>query len=377
METAAAVPTHRPHRRWGLIFLAYTLVGLFNVFVEVTSWRAEGDTQSAKYAVLWETTGVYTLMLLLPAVLPIIERYPVTRRTALTRLPLHLAVFTAFAMTHTLLMWGTRNLAYGALGWGRYNYGDMPYRFLMEGGKQFAAYCAIYGVVSMLRYTGQAREREVAAARLERELTEARLSALKMQLNPHFLFNTLNMISSQVREDPTRAEAMIAHLSDFLRMTLRHAETQEVALATELQFLEAYLEIMKARFEDRLQVELCVEDAAREGLVPHLVLQPLVENALTHAMRDHRQRGRLHLSARRVGNRLLLAVEDNGPGVSGDGAGAVGRGIGLTNTAERLRHLYGQDHRMDLATPAGGGLRLEIDVPYRREAPPAGEAGSA
>jgi two-component system, LytTR family, sensor kinase len=370
MGSAPASP--RLSHRWGLIALPFTLVGLLNFFIQVTSWRAEGQHLSAKYALLWEMTGVYTLLALMPAILPFIERHPITRRTFAIRLPLHLAVFVAFAACHTLLMWGTRNVAYALLGWGRYDYGDMRFRFFMEGGKQLVAYSLVYAVVALLRYTRRAREREVEAARLERELTEARLSALKMQLNPHFLFNTLNMISSHVREDPGRAEAMIAHLSDFLRMTLRHAQAQEVALATELQFLEAYLEIMKARFEDRLEVELCVEEGARPALVPHLVLQPLVENAVTHAMRDHRQPGRLRLSARRVGERLVLAVEDNGPGLAAGGGG--GSGIGLTNTAERLRRLYGDDHRMALATPNGGGLRLEIEVPYRREAVPVGEA---
>jgi two-component system LytT family sensor kinase len=362
MGSAPALPPS-PRRRWDLIALAFTLVGLLNFFVQVTSWRAEGQRESAKYPFLWEMTGVYTLLLLMPVILPFVERHPITRRTFATRLPLHLGVFTAFAVCHTLLMWGTRNVAYAILGWGRYDYGDMRFRFFMEGGKQLVAYCLVYVVVALLRYTRKAREREVRAAQLERELTEARLSALKMQLNPHFLFNTLNMISSHVRQDPARAEAMIAHLSDFLRMTLRHAQTQEVALATELQFLEAYLEIMKARFEDRLQVELCVDDAARPALVPHLVLQPLVENAVTHAMRDHRQRGILRLSARRSGERLVLAVEDNGPGLGA--VSATGSGIGLTNTAERLQRLYGDDHRMALVTPDGGGLRLEIDVPYR------------
>jgi two-component system, LytTR family, sensor kinase len=225
-------------------------------------------------------------------------------------------------------------------------------------------------VLALQDYARRNRERELRAARLERELTEARLQALKMQLNPHFLFNTLNMISSHVHDDPSRAEEMIAHLSDFLRMTLRHSQEQEVPLSTELEFLEAYLAIMKARFEDRLAVELRSADDAREALVPHLVLQPLVENAVSHAM-DDRRPGRLRLQAARVGDRLRLVLEDNGPGLP-DGDAALGRGIGLTNTAERLRQLYGADHSLAFTRSDEGGLRLELELPYRRrEAPPA------
>jgi LytS/YehU family sensor histidine kinase len=265
-------------------------------------------------------------------------------------------------------MWGTRVVLYRLLGWGTYHYGDMRYRFFMEGAKQVVIYLLTYALVAIADYARRNRERELRAARLERELSEARLAALKMQLNPHFLFNTLNMISSHVRDAPDTAEEMIAHLSDFLRMTLRHAQTQEVPLATELEFLDSYLAIMKARFESRLAVELGFEDSAREALVPHLVLQPLVENALTHAVGEHGRQGVLRLSASRRGDRLALVVEDNGPGLGVDGADAVGRGVGLTNTAARLRELYGDDQRVVLGRADGGGCRVELELPYRRPA---------
>jgi signal transduction histidine kinase len=348
---------------------------LLNFFIVVTSWRAEGNPVSAKYPFLWEMTGIYTFLALLPGLVLVTRRFPITRATLATRLPLHLAVFTAFAVTHTLLMWGTRTLLYRLLGWGAYHYGAMRYRFFMEGTKQLVGYALVYALVAMADYARRNRERELRAARLERELTEARLAALKMQLNPHFLFNTLNMISSHVHEAPDTAEEMIAHLSDFLRLTLRHAQTQEVPLATELEFVHAYLAIMKARFESRLAVELGFDEAAREALVPHLVLQPLVENALMHAVGEEGRPGRLRLSASRRGDRLRLVVEDNGPGLSTEGGDAVGRGVGLTNTAERLRHLYGDDQRVVFDSADGGGCRVELDLPYRR--PPAAAARRA
>jgi LytS/YehU family sensor histidine kinase len=194
-----------------------------------------------------------------------------------------------------------------------------------------------------------------------------------MQLNPHFLFNTLNMISSHVDDDPRKAEAMIAHLSDFLRLTLRHSQSQEVPLEQELEFLEAYLEIMKARFEERLVVELDLAEQTRAALVPHLILQPLVENAVTHCMEEH-GRGVIRLATAREGPRLRMVLDDNGPGLPGHAEDALGRGVGLSNTAERLRHLYGADHVLELANRPEGGLRLTIEIPYH--ASPAEQAAS-
>jgi LytS/YehU family sensor histidine kinase len=310
-------------------------------------------------------TGAFTLLLLLPAVLAFMHRFPIDRRNFVRRVPLHLLVMVAMGATHTLLMWISRTFLHRFFGWETYQYGDMRYRFLMEGGKQAIAYWATYAIVAILAYARRNRERELRAAHLESQLTEARLSALKMQLNPHFLFNTLNMISSHVYDEPRTAEAMIAHLSDFLRATLRLSRSQEVALEQELEFLEAYLAIMKARFEERLVVELDVADEARGALVPHLILQPLVENAITHCMEDHNGQGKIRLATGREGGRLRLVLEDNGPGLSGEAGDALGRGVGLSNTAERLRHLYGPDHRLDLANRREGGLRLVIEIPYR------------
>jgi two-component system LytT family sensor kinase len=354
---------HAAFRRWGLLTVVATLVGLLNFSVTVNDRRAEGVQRPAAYPLMWEMTAAYAFLALLPPLLALIRRFPITRQTYRSRVPLHLLAFLPFSVCHTLLMWGSRTFLYRLLGWGLYDYGDMRYRFPMEAGKQLVAYVGVYAVTTILGYVGREGERELRAARLERELVEARLAILKTQLNPHFLFNTLHMIASHVR-DP-RAEAMIAHLSDFLRLTLRHSQAQEVPLETELDLLEPYLEIMKARFEDRLLVEQQIAPDARRALVPHLLLQPLVENAITHAMDDHRQTARLRLAAAPRGDRLRLVVEDNGPGLAVETGAAVGRGIGLTNTSERLRHLYGMQHSLSLTTPPGGGLRIEIELPLR------------
>jgi anti-sigma regulatory factor (Ser/Thr protein kinase) len=349
-------------RRWALIALFATLVGLLNFGIIATSHWAEHAKVELARELLHELTGAWSLLLLLPALLAFMRRFPIRAGNLWRRLPLHLGATLALGAVHTSMMWGSRSLAYRLLGWGRFDYGDMRYRFPMEYQKQFVIYWMLYGAVAWLASAGAARARELRTAELERRLAEARLSALKMQLNPHFLFNTLNMISSYVREDPERADAMIAHLSDFLRATLRHADVQEVPLATELEFLASYLEIMKARFQDRLGVRLEVAPDAARALVPHLVLQPLVENSLTHCLDDGG--GRIRVAAAREADRLRLLVEDDGPGIV-DPHEAFGKGVGLTNTRERLRALYGDAQRLELSNRPEGGLRLLLDLPYR------------
>lgn len=362
-RTASAVPA--TFAAWGLIALAVTFVGLMNFTIVITSRIADRTPARWKQPFVWEMTGAYTFLLLLPALLAFLERFPITKAKLATRLPLHVLVATLFGTAHTLLMWGSRTVLYRLLGWGPYDYGEMPYRFFMEGCKQVLVYAMVYATVAALRFVKRNRERELLSARLAKELTEARLSALKKQLEPHFLFNTLNMISSHVRTDPALADAMIVHLSDFLRLTLRHADDQEVPLEKEIEFLDSYLAIMKARFEDRLAVVVEAAPETRGALVPHLVLQPLVENAITHCLRDTDGAVHVRIAAAREESRLHVVVEDDGPGLPAGAAREPGRGIGLSNTAERLRHLYGDDHRFVLANRPEGGVRLDLVLPYR------------
>jgi signal transduction histidine kinase len=217
-------------------------------------------------------------------------------------------------------------------------------------------------------------ERSVRAESLAHQ---ARLQALRYQLNPHFLFNTLNAISTLV-VDKRNAEAgkMIARLSDFLRMTLDRPDAEEVPLADEIEFVRRYLEIEQVRFGERLAVTIDVDDDAWTARVPALVLQPLVENAIRHAVAPREVGGRITIEARAVDGRLHLAVADDGPGLNGNGNGnglprTQCRGIGLSNTRERLAQLYGAAHRFELVSAVRSpqstpGLRAEIDLPLRR-----------
>lgn len=353
----------------GLAYLAgATLFALFTFSVYTTTALADREYINYRRTILFELTGGYSIMLLIPLVLRFMKRYPIGVRNWTRRVPLHLAVSVAFGASLTLMMWGSRTVMFRVLGWGPFNYGHLGYRFIMEYEKQFAIYWSIYGIASLFAYARESRERELQASRLEKQLTEARLNALKMQLNPHFLFNTLNMISSYVYEDARTAEKMITKLSDLLRLTLNDADQQEVPMQKEIEFLDAYLAIMKARFQERLSVALSIDPAARKLLIPHLILQPLVENSIRHCTSDFARPGEVRLAASPREGFLRVVLEDNGPGIPGQGTDPARNGIGLSNTRMRLQQLYGGNHRFELVNRDEGGLRITLEVPIREAA---------
>ena len=220
------------------------------------------------------------------------------------------------------------------------------------------AFWALLAIVHGIEVHRRWREREVQAARLEAELASARLDALTAQLQPHFLFNTLNSISTLIRRDPDAAEEMLSHLGGLLHRTLR--QRHEVPLSEELEVLDQYLAIMKIRFHDRLVVRKEIEDGLSGALVPYLILQPLVENAIRHGISRKPGAGLLEIAASRDGDALQISVRDDGEGLA-----KSGEGIGLTNTRRRLRQLYGDAHSLDLVPVAEGGLRVTLRIPLK------------
>jgi len=230
-------------------------------------------------------------------------------------------------------------------------------------------YLQILGTMYAVEFARRLHHREVASARLERELTEARLRALRAHLQPHFLFNTLNTVVSLVRRDPSGAEEMIGDLGDLLRASLVHEQTHEVTLREELALLEPYLRIHQVRFGPRLRVERRVDEAALDALVPPMVLQPLVENALRHGIGACPRAGWVEVAAERVDDALRLSVADDGPGF----ASAWREGVGLGSTRARLRHQYAGRASLAAAAAPAGGARVEVVLPFR----PAPDAGGA
>jgi signal transduction histidine kinase len=231
-------------------------------------------------------------------------------------------------------------------------------------------FLVMVALLHAVHYYRAERAREVREASLARGLAEARLSALRTQLQPHFVFNVLNAVTTLVHADPMAADRMLTRFGALLRVIL-HEETEEHALERELDLLARYVELMQLRFGDRIVVEWAVSDAARGARVPFLVLQPLVENAYEHGLAGREAGGRVRIGAARAGDGLQLVVEDDGAGVDVEAGSRVGRenagagnGIGLRNTRERLAQLYGARASLVLERPTGGGTRALVTLPF-------------
>jgi sensor histidine kinase YesM len=223
----------------------------------------------------------------------------------------------------------------------------------------------IYGVIVALSHAlGYYRKylaSTVQAVELEKHLAEARLQALLHQLQPHFLFNTLNGIASLMYSDVAAADRMLVRLSELLRLSMSQTGAPRAALRDEISFVERYLEIEKIRFRGRLDVRIAVSAEAWATLVPSLVLQPLVENAIRHGIEPNARPGRVEIIAERMTGSLVLSVVDNGAGMPA--GGPKGGGIGLANTQARLKELYGDRHSFEILNEPGGGCRIRLAIP--------------
>ncbi|HMH02850.1 MAG TPA: histidine kinase [Candidatus Udaeobacter sp.] len=221
--------------------------------------------------------------------------------------------------------------------------------------------------VHAILYYQNFRASELAQSSLKTQLAQAQLRALKMQLHPHFLFNTLHSISSLVLEDPQKANSMIARLGDFLRLTLENSNQQLVSLKEEAEFVRCYLEIEQVRFGDRLTVAFELEPQTLSAQVPHLILQPVVENAIQHAIAPRATRGHIKIAAKRLNSSLRLEVRDNGPGITSNSDLPGTERVGLSNVRARLHQIYGSDFRFELMNAGGEGLTVVMEIPFQLE----------
>ena len=251
----------------------------------------------------------------------------------------------------------------------------------LRAGLDVLVYWSLVGVCQAITNFRSSQERERRAAELEARLTSAKLQALRMQINPHFLFNTLNSIAALIYVNPRGADEMLGDLSQLLRRSLDSMEEQEIPLAQELEFIGAYLSIEQKRFGERLRVEQSVPDELMKALVPALILQPLVENAIRHGIEPRRGPGLVSIEAKQEDTHLHLIVRDNGRGLPGaDVNSSVRRGIGLANTQARLQGLYGRDQSFSFGKAEPQGCRVDIHLPFHLEpvqVPPVSNAPAA
>jgi two-component system LytT family sensor kinase len=324
--------------------------------------------------VVWEGGDWLIYALLTPFVFIIARRIPLVRGHLARRVPLHLLASIllcgAWAGLGTLLRWAlfpqqAQPTAQSVLGW---FFTSLPFGV--------AVYFAVLGVEHAASFFLEARTRETQAARLSAQLAEARLGALRMQLQPHFLFNSLNAITVIVRDrDTATATRMLEQLGEMLRRVMRADRPQEVPLAEELEFARQYLAIEQIRFSDRLRPVIDVAPGLERAATPEFLLQPLVENAVRHGLAKRMTATLLKIEARRDGDQLVLTVTDDGPGP--DAAAPEPReGVGLANTRERLATLYGARARLSLAATPQGGAMAEVRLPYR-DLPPGAEPAHA
>lgn len=357
----------------GVLLLVVFLSGQLYLGFVIWSWRIGWDE-----AVLWAAPDVYIWVLLIPLIVWAARRLPLERDVWLRNLPIHLIAAVLVSLLALQLRFWFEGVVTGLTGepWSLAAPKFLNMWFFRLGisvPSGILIYWTILGVTHALRYYGKFRENQLKAARLEAQLARAELEALEMQLHPHFLFNTLNSIAVLMRRDVEAAGRMLNRLSDLLRLTLERAGEQLVPLKDELEILHGYLQIQETRFEDRLTVSFAIEPEALHLRVPNLILQPLVENSIRHAIAPHAAPGTIEVQARRADGMLLLQVRDDGPGLPFN-ARAVQEGIGLSNTRERLQVLYGAAHRFELRNLEGGGLEVTLGIPLDRAMPENGES---
>jgi len=324
----------------------------------------DGETMPASHILGHSAAWWYFWVPATPLVLWLGRRFPPRRGAWSPWLPVHLVASTAlFVLQALLIIVVSRSVGHylsstpllRAMGNAVVN----QYLFSL------ATYAAILGVDLALTLARRQRDRDVAASQLEAQLAQAQLQALRTQLQPHFLFNALNTIVMLVRggarEEATR---VILEFSELMRLLLADGDRSTNTLAREVEFARRYLEIEQIRLGHRLAFDLDVTGAADDAVIPTLLLQPLVENAIRHGIAPKADGGRLWVMAGVEGDRLRITVEDDGVGVPAGWSRAGAPGVGLANTAGRLQRMYGRDHRFDVRPRAGGGVAVAIELPF-------------
>lgn len=363
METVL-ITTARRKRFWLMLFGYFTAHGLLFFTHRYLDELTHGGRSNFRKHLIEEMAGAYAAALLFPLLLKFARRYRPDRHNWPRRLPLHLMALVCFSITHTTLNGLLRFLLFPVAGLGSYNFGVLSLRYGTEFANVALFYCLFVTIIYLFDHYRRARDRDLRTTQLEARLAQAQLEALRLQLQPHFLFNALNTISSVIYEDVELADRMIANLSDLLRLTLRSPPSQEVTLEEELELLDRYLEIMRARFEERLVVNVFVEPGTKDAMVPQLILQPLVENSIKHAADPSSGAVTIDLRARRENGSLLLEISDQGPGMDSNQRPVLHKGVGLSNTAERLSQLYGEAQSLTFASVDRGGLIVRVQFPF-------------
>jgi signal transduction histidine kinase len=353
-----------PRRRWVFwlgLFGIYTLPALIFAGLIHARMVQIGEESSFWEWLLGQQSAWYAWALLTPLIIHLGRRFRLDREHWLPNGLVHVVCGVVLAALQSAVAVLGSIAVHGEPMTLAYYWGELYPFWIWRGPWAFLVYWAIIGVSYAFDYHASLKERELHASRLESQLHRAQLDALRRQLQPHFLFNTLNSITVLMQKGETEtASRMLSDLSTLLRHVLSTSDVQEVPLEEEVEFVRRYTEIEQARFGDRLRVSIDIDPSARHVPVPSFILQLLVENAILHGIAHKTEGGDVEISARCRDGRLNLQVRDNGVGIGGE-EGTDGIGIG--NARERLRHLYGSDFRLEVSDAPGGGVLAELDIP--------------
>jgi two-component system, LytTR family, sensor kinase len=343
--------------RFAAIWVVWLMVALITSGQTYVAGLTAGTPQPWRTAFGNGVAWYVPWAILTPAIVAVARRFANERRLAVLA-AVHLTAGLCIAVVHAALYASLNAMIYGNTPWAPWSTGLVLLKLTSSVHIHLMIYAIIVGIVLGARAYRELRDREVAAARLQTQLAEAETAALRAQLQPHFLFNTLNAISALVPDDPVTAQRLIARLGDLLRLSIEERRAQQSALADELEFTDTYLAIEQARLGERLRIVRRVAPGALVAEVPALLLQPLVENAVRYGIAPLIQGGTITIEAELVRDAVRIVVADDGAGTE-----AVVEGVGLGNARRRLRQLYGADQSLVIETAPGAGFRVTILVP--------------
>ncbi len=361
--TILSTPPHTHTVKHRLAAIAF---GILVVLVYSTGAEMRGEALDVSTSARTALAAGIAWLLLVPVVIAADRQLPLARDVLYPRLLLHVPLSVVVSWAFAYVYYGASR----ALG--------VPVETAVLTGSPVSAfhrfnwlvYWVVIGWYVASEYQDQARDRTVRTAELERLLTQSRLDTLRTQLHPHFLFNALNAISAHVESAPRTARWMLEQLGDLLRLALDHAEDQVIPLQRELAFVDRYMKLQKVRYEDRLDVVLDVDPLALQALVPTFILQPLLENAIRHGIATRSAPGQIEIQAWCEGDALHLSVRDDGPGLAVNWDIERQAGVGLSNTRERLKRLYGDRQSFAIAGAVGAGVQVDLRFPLQRAVEP-------
>ena len=360
-QQEAAKRTDNKVRRWVSIALGCTVAAVLFASVNYVLMDVLENVKPKPHLLfVWWTTRFYLWAALSPVVVGLLRRFPL-QPIAAWRAFLHFIASLVFSLIHlglhlslAVVLLGRTTLSGGS--------SSLLVQFVHSYPLGVLAYWVIIVIVNTTNHYERIGLEQLRSSKLQAQLAEARLRTLQMQLQPHFVFNALHSLSDLVSDEPKTAVRLIARLGDFLRLTLQNSTAQGVPLKRELDFLEAYLEIERVRFGDRLKVVIEIDPQSLDAEVPSLILQPLVENAIRHGVASHIGPGLVQLRTKRHGETLLIEIRDNGPGMPTNAR----EGLGLRNTHERLRQTYGLGYSLEVRNQGESGVVVSCELPYRQ-----------